>query len=245
MDAALDQKKKLAETVTQSPRSGPKWFAAIDDARVEIPDPTVRVSVLRAQAEISADQVIVRDHNSPNDTVLKDAEIVDLRGGNVFYSLPKCDVKPQPACGEPAKIAMSVDDRLEVIGTKHQTGRTIRELFELPRDVHLFRDLHSPNDTPIGNDDVANFDDGPVFVTREPEKRVIEYTVDDEPQSTTKHTLTPKEILHNAGIDPATHYLVQIIGNKQESYKDKPDEPIHMHQHMKFVSVSTGSTPVS
>jgi hypothetical protein len=78
-----------------------------------------------------------------------------------------------------------------------------------------------------------------------PEKHVIEYTVDDEPQSTAKRVLTPKEILSNAGIDPATHYLVQIIGNKQESYKDKPDEPIHMHPHMKFVSVSTGSTPVS
>ena len=75
--------------------------------------------------------------------------------------------------------------------------------------------------------------------------RTIEYTVDDEPQSTTSEQLTPREILTNAHFDPNSHYLVQIEGKHQESYKDRPDEPIHMHPHMKFVSVSTGPTPVS
>ena len=74
---------------------------------------------------------------------------------------------------------------------------------------------------------------------------VFDYTVDDEPQSTSEHTMTPTEILSNAGIDPATHYLVEIVGNTQKSYKDKPNEPIHMHEHMKFLSVATSSTPVS
>ncbi len=74
---------------------------------------------------------------------------------------------------------------------------------------------------------------------------VFEYSVDDEAQSTTQHTLTPTEILTAAGSDPASHYLVQIVGNTQKSYKDTPTEPIHMHQQMKFVSVFTGSTPVS
>ena len=78
------------------------------------------------------------------------------------------------------------------------------------------------------------------------EKHVIEYTVDDEHQSTAKHILTPKEILEHAGIDPSTHYLVQIKErHEQKSYKDHPDEPIHMHEHMRFISVCTGSTPVS
>ncbi len=76
-------------------------------------------------------------------------------------------------------------------------------------------------------------------------KSVFEYTVDDEPQSTDQHTLTPNQILTRAGIDPATHYLVEIVGNTQRSYQGKPDVPIHMHQHMKFVSVFTGPTPVS
>lgn len=73
----------------------------------------------------------------------------------------------------------------------------------------------------------------------------FDYSVDDEAQSTTEHVLTPTQILQAAGIDPATHYLVQIIGNKKESYEGKPDEPIHMHEHMKFISVATGPTPVS
>lgn len=71
------------------------------------------------------------------------------------------------------------------------------------------------------------------------------YTVDDEQQSTDLHEMTPMQILTNAGIDPATHYLVQIHGNSKTSYENKPNEVIHMHQHMKFISISTGPTPVS
>lgn len=77
------------------------------------------------------------------------------------------------------------------------------------------------------------------------EKVTFQFTVDDESFSTHEHTLTPIQILEIAGLDPATHYLVQIHGNHQVSYKDKPNEPIHMHQHAKFVSVFTGETPVS
>lgn len=77
------------------------------------------------------------------------------------------------------------------------------------------------------------------------ENPVFDYTVDGEPQSTSEHTLTPKVILQKAGIDPSNHYLVQIIGSNTESYKDFPDKLIHMHEHMKFISSSTGPTPVS
>ncbi len=71
------------------------------------------------------------------------------------------------------------------------------------------------------------------------------YIVDDEPQSTISHSLTAAQILSNASIDAATHYLVQIEGNKKISYQANPSEEIHMHEHMKFISVSTGPTPVS
>jgi hypothetical protein len=74
----------------------------------------------------------------------------------------------------------------------------------------------------------------------------FQYSVDDESQSTDLHQMTPTQILTNAGIDSNSHYLVQIISGKKEvSYKDKPEEIIHMHQHMKFISISTGPTPVS
>ncbi|MDD5703371.1 MAG: hypothetical protein PHU23_15160 [Dehalococcoidales bacterium] len=71
------------------------------------------------------------------------------------------------------------------------------------------------------------------------------YTVDDEPQTTDLHQMTPVQILTNAGIDPASHYLIQLEGHNKISYKDKPDEIIHMHQHMKFISASMAPTPVS
>lgn len=71
------------------------------------------------------------------------------------------------------------------------------------------------------------------------------YTVDDEPYTTTAHVLTPIQILQEAKIDPATHYLVLLQGQHQHSYKDNPNEEIHMHEHMKFIAISTGPTPVS
>lgn len=71
------------------------------------------------------------------------------------------------------------------------------------------------------------------------------YTVDDEPQSTTEHILTPTQILTNAGVDSKNHYLVQLEGNHKTSYQGKPDEQIHIHEKMVFISVSTGPTEVS
>jgi hypothetical protein len=73
----------------------------------------------------------------------------------------------------------------------------------------------------------------------------ITYLVDDEEQTTTEHQLTPTQILTNAGIDPATHYLVQIEGNHKVSYENKPNEIIHMHEKMKFISIAVGPMPVS
>jgi len=71
------------------------------------------------------------------------------------------------------------------------------------------------------------------------------YTVDDEPQATTAHVLTPVQILDAAKVDPASHYLVQLEGQHQVSYQDKPNDEIHIREHMKFISISTGPTPVS
>jgi hypothetical protein len=71
------------------------------------------------------------------------------------------------------------------------------------------------------------------------------YTVDDEAQTTSAHELTANQILSNAGIATANHYLVEIQGKHRVSFQNKGDEEIHMHEHMTFVSVSTGPTPVS
>ena len=78
-----------------------------------------------------------------------------------------------------------------------------------------------------------------------PEPHVIHYTVADEPQTTTEHTLTPHQIMSNAGINPDENYLVEIRGRERVSFKDKPNEPIHMHEGQKFVVVFVGPVPVS
>jgi hypothetical protein len=79
----------------------------------------------------------------------------------------------------------------------------------------------------------------------QPSPHIIHYSVDDEPQETTEHALTPIQIMQRAGIDPSTHYLVELVGNARKSYKDAPSEPIHMHEHQKFATQFTGEVPVS
>lgn len=75
----------------------------------------------------------------------------------------------------------------------------------------------------------------------------ITYTLDDEPYTTTDTTLTPRQILTTGGVDVSTHYLVELHGKSGErkSYQDKMDEVIQMHPNMRFLSMSTGPTPVS
>jgi hypothetical protein len=75
--------------------------------------------------------------------------------------------------------------------------------------------------------------------------KTIDFTVDDEPVSTTEHELTPAQIMGLAGVDPTNHYLVLIEGHHQESYKDKADIPIHVHEKEKFITLAMGPTPVS
>ena len=73
----------------------------------------------------------------------------------------------------------------------------------------------------------------------------FQFTVDGESFSTTENTLTPVQILEIAGINPDTHYLVQIRGNQQFSYKDEPNTPINISQNAKFIALFTGETTVS
>jgi hypothetical protein len=75
--------------------------------------------------------------------------------------------------------------------------------------------------------------------------RTIHYSVDGEPQETNEKTLTPRQIITDAGLDPNERYLVEIQGKHQKSYKDVMNEPIHMHEGQKFVTVFTGPTQVA
>jgi hypothetical protein len=73
----------------------------------------------------------------------------------------------------------------------------------------------------------------------------IEFTVDGETVTTTEHELTPVQIMELAGVDSATHYLKEIRGQQQISFKDTPNEPIHVHNNQRFITNSLEPTPVS
>ena len=53
-----------------------------------------------------------------------------------------------------------------------------------------------------------------------------------------------KQILENAGFDHRPDLLgLSEIHPEHISFERKPDEEIHMHQHMKFIAVSSQTDP--
>jgi hypothetical protein len=143
-----------------------KWFVSLDDRRISVPERAIRVTVIRAQAGVPDDKILVRDHNSAEDEVLDDNGHIDCAEGNVLYTMPRCDSPAPTRCTAPAKIAFSVDDRVEETLNRSQTGTTLLDLFGLERDRSLFRDYETPDDQAIKPEDHVNFVDGPVFYTR-------------------------------------------------------------------------------
>ncbi|MDX6444629.1 MAG: hypothetical protein QOH71_1703 [Blastocatellia bacterium] len=161
-----------------------KWAAQVDDKVIPMPAQMVKVTVIKAQACVAEDKVLVRDHNSPDDLIIGDNEVVDLAGGNVFYTLAVCDVQPRPGCTEPPKLAFFVNDSAEVTIRKSQTGQTLRDLFGLPLHANLVRDDEGGSDKPISVTDAVEFEDGPVFYSR---AVVAELSITVNAQKFTEH----------------------------------------------------------
>lgn len=152
--------------------AGSKWFALIDDVVVPLPQRRLSELVIRDQAEVPSDEVLVRDHNSPNDNPIDDGEAVDLGEGNVFYRLKRCDVVERSRCTDPPKLAFLLNDHPETTTRANQSGTTLRMLFGLPEHAKLLRDTEGPEDDPVALDDFANFQDGPVFISRQQEAKL-------------------------------------------------------------------------
>ncbi len=157
-----DALAKHPETCHRSP----KWAALVNDALVLLPKEQVTARLIKLEAAVAADLVLVRDHGSPNDTPFEDEARLALSEGNVFYTLPRCELKLASGCVAPPKVAFVVNDHAEQTLNPHQTGRSLRELFGFAPTARLFRDYDSPDDSVIGLDDAVNFPDGPVFYTR-------------------------------------------------------------------------------
>lgn len=74
----------------------------------------------------------------------------------------------------------------------------------------------------------------------------IRFSLDGEEVTTTHHQMTPNQIIRELGQkDPTTNYLVELRGNHKESYQDRGEELIRLHNNQRFIIVSTGATPVS
>ena len=66
------------------------------------------------------------------------------------------------------------------------------------------------------------------------------YTVDGALQTTTVETLTPREILEDAGIDPQTHTLSRVEGDRRVPCLDL-NQPIPIGEHAQFVTSGQGA----
>lgn len=179
--------------------SQPKWATLVNDTLVHAPQRVVRVSMLKTQAGIADDLVLVRDHNSPHDSILRDEDEIDLAEGNVFYSIRRCDVLDRPTCDSPAKLAFFVDDRGEITTNPEQTGESLQDLFKVEADRLLLRDFESPDDDPIDATEIVRFEDGPVFVTR---SAVYVIVVNGRRREEHKSQLTFDEIVELAFDNP-------------------------------------------
>ncbi|HEY4300926.1 MAG TPA: hypothetical protein VGM73_08645 [Candidatus Didemnitutus sp.] len=168
MTVNTDSKDRGPAVDEHAPQASPapKWAVLINDCLVPMPRQIVRVAVLREQGSIPEDQVIFRDHNSEHDPVVAENGTVDLATGNVFYSDAACEAAGAIASDAPAKLAYVVDDRWELVVKPEQTGRSLRDLFALPAESELLRDLESPDDVPVGDTASAAFQEGCVFRTR-------------------------------------------------------------------------------
>src|ERR1700728_1300928 len=145
---------------------GAKWFGLVNNVIIPLPSRRVAAPVIRAQAFIAEGDVLCRDHDDPKDEIIAEKTEVDLGLGNVFYSEScSCEGSDGP-CPTPAKLAFAVDDRPELTIRGEQTGKTLRELFNISEGRKLLRDLECPVDEPIRDDQPVLFGEGPVFVTR-------------------------------------------------------------------------------
>lgn len=194
-----------------------KWAVLVDDVVVPMPQRSVKVRVICAQANVPEGFVLVRDHNSPHDVILNDDQEIDLANGNVFYRLAACDIVAQRSRDAPPKLAFVVDDRWEVTIQPHQKTKSLRGLFDIPDGVDLFRDFESPIDDPIEEGELIDFKDGPVFITRKVESREITIIVRGRPRKVNGYIISFISACC-PGIQPRSHGALHRLHGLVQSW---------------------------
>lgn len=200
-----------------------RWFALSNDTTFFSPDSRVKARVIKAQTGIPQGHVLVRDYDSPNDILIDDDEVVDLKEGNVFFSLDRSRCRNGAPTGQP-KLAWLVDDRPELTLLPSQTGQSLLDLFGLPASASLFRDYESPRDQPIGPVDPLAFGEGPVFYTRGRlcEPVMITIVVNTEPKKVQQTHITYEEVLHLAFETPPTGNDVHFTVDYRKGPPENP-----------------------
>lgn len=200
----------VAETA-QLCSPAPKWAALVGDNLFPMPRQKLNARDVLDQAGVGSEFVLVRDFGGSNDLVLNNETLVDLAVGNVFRVIPRCEAVSEIHCNDPAKLALVCDDAWEVTLIGRQTGHSLKRLFGLPDGAVLLRDLESPNDTPIADNEVVEFVDGPVFTCRSHhEAEETKIIVNGREKVVTGKTISYANLVALAfgAIEPMTIYTV-------------------------------------
>jgi hypothetical protein len=203
-----------------------KWFGLINDTIIPLPGQVVPAAVLRVQGQVPEGEVLYRDHDSPADEEIHGNAEVDLALGNVFYSEGCGCAASQGPCAAPAKLAFAVDDRSEITIRRDQTGQSLRDWFGVSAGRVLLRDLESPHDEAVREDESVLFGDGPVFITRP----LAEYCINIEGKvyPWDAPTITVAQIRALGGL-PADQSVVVEDGDGHERTLGS-DEAVHLSE---------------
>lgn len=185
----------------------PKWGAVIDDSPYSLPRAVSTARDILDQIGSPSNVSLKRDYSSAHDHVFADDEVVNLVEGNVFVVVSKCDAV---SCRDPnakPKLAfiLSVKDSWEITVNPNQTGKSLKRLLGVADEDILSRDMESPDDVPVGDDDSVVFSDGPVFVVKQSSRYCI--NIEGKNYDWSKATITTAEI-RTLGNLPADQQVV-------------------------------------
>lgn len=172
-----------------------KWAAIVGDHLVPLPRQLMLARDILHQAGAKPGSILVRDFNSPFDIGFEADAEVDLSEGNVFRTVEACQSSYEIRCDAPPKLGFVVDDRWEITVRARQTGETLRALLQVSDDAALLRDRESPQDDFIDDEDVFEFADGPVFITRPGHAVEVTIIVNGRKKVVKKRVLTFNEVV--------------------------------------------------
>lgn len=192
----------------------PRWFALVNDQIKIAPRQVLPVSLLRELASVPSGHVLIRDYESNEDEALEDSAEVDLSEGNVFFTRKHEACGPVKKCSAPAKMALSMDDRFEIIQVKELSFSGLRALFNIEEDSRIFRDFESPNDEPITAEEGIVFGDGPVFYTKgDVHPKEVSITINNTQHSVPSGRMNVQELKELGAVESGDE-LVQIVNGE-------------------------------